>query len=57
MKQWKTTAESDRSTMSDSALAGAPAPDFTLETATGETVRLSDMRGRNVVLFFVREFT
>jgi peroxiredoxin len=43
--------------MSDSTGGGVPAPDFTLETATGETVRLSDLRGRNVVLFFVREFT
>lgn len=32
--------------------AGAPAPDFTLVTATGEAVRLSDFRGRPVVLNF-----
>jgi peroxiredoxin len=33
------------------------APDFELETAAGQTVRLSELRGRHVVLFFVREFT
>ncbi|MGH7541142.1 MAG: thioredoxin-dependent thiol peroxidase [Gemmatimonadota bacterium] len=31
---------------------GDPAPDFALETDTGETIRLSDLRGRSVVLFF-----
>jgi thioredoxin-dependent peroxiredoxin len=32
---------------------GSPAPDFTVQTNTGETVSLSDFRGRqNVVLFF-----
>ena len=36
---------------------GDPAPDFILVTADGEEVRLSDLRGRQVVLFFVREFT
>lgn len=33
------------------------APDFALETAAGEVVRLLDLRGLHVVLFFVREFT
>lgn len=28
------------------------APDFTSETADGKTVRLSDLRGKHVVLFF-----
>lgn len=28
------------------------APDFSLSNENGETVRLSDFRGRNVVLFF-----
>jgi thioredoxin-dependent peroxiredoxin len=32
--------------------AGDPAPDFTTVTDTGETVRLSDYRGKRVVLFF-----
>ena len=31
---------------------GTPAPDFELETDTGETVKLSALRGRPVVLFF-----
>ena len=31
---------------------GEPAPDFELETDSGETVRLSDFRGRRVVLYF-----
>ena len=31
---------------------GAKAPDFSLRTGTGETVRLSDFRGRRVVLYF-----
>jgi len=31
---------------------GDPAPDFTLPTDTGETVRLSDLRGRKVIVYF-----
>jgi len=31
---------------------GAPAPDFDLETDGGGRVRLSELRGRNVVLYF-----
>ncbi len=31
---------------------GSPAPDFELQTDTGETVRLSSFRGRPVVLYF-----
>ena len=31
---------------------GQPAPDFELETDTGETVKLSDLRGKPVVLYF-----
>ena len=31
---------------------GAPAPDIELESDAGETVRLSDFRGRPVVLYF-----
>jgi len=31
---------------------GKPAPDFELESDAGETVRLSDFRGRPVVLYF-----
>jgi peroxiredoxin len=43
--------------MSDSGGTGRQAPDFALRTAAGDTVRLSDLRGRHVVLFFIREFT
>jgi peroxiredoxin Q/BCP len=31
---------------------GTPAPDFELKSDTGESVRLSDLRGRQVVLYF-----
>ena len=31
---------------------GKPAPDFELATDTGETVKLSDLRGKQVVLYF-----
>jgi peroxiredoxin Q/BCP len=31
---------------------GGPAPDFELKTDSGETVRLSDLRGKPVVLYF-----
>ena len=31
---------------------GEPAPDFTVETDAGETVSLSDFRGKPVVLYF-----
>jgi thioredoxin-dependent peroxiredoxin len=31
---------------------GDPAPDFTLESDTGEEVTLSSLRGRPVVLYF-----
>ena len=31
---------------------GKPAPDFELQSDTGETVRLSDFRGKPVVLYF-----
>jgi thioredoxin-dependent peroxiredoxin len=31
---------------------GKPAPDFELQNDSGETVRLSDLRGKQVVLYF-----
>jgi peroxiredoxin Q/BCP len=34
------------------ATAGEPAPDFSLADDTGSTVRLSDLRGQRVVLYF-----
>jgi thioredoxin-dependent peroxiredoxin len=34
---------------------GQPAPDFELASDTGERVRLSDLRGRTVVLYFYPE--
>ncbi len=33
---------------------GAPAPDFALAATTGQTIRLADLRGRWVVLYFFR---
>lgn len=33
-------------------IVGAPAPDFSLETTSGETVRLSDLQGQVVLLNF-----
>lgn len=40
------------------ASEGALAPDFALPNAQGETVRLSDLRGKNVVLYFYpKDFT
>jgi peroxiredoxin Q/BCP len=39
--------------MADTVLkAGDPAPDFTTVTDTGATVKLSDYRGKRVVLYF-----
>ncbi len=37
---------------SDPLPVGTEAPDFTIEDDTGKTVRLSDFRGRDVVLVF-----
>lgn len=34
----------------------APAPDFVLDDHTGKPVRLSELRGRNVLLVFNRTF-
>jgi peroxiredoxin Q/BCP len=31
---------------------GSPAPDFELQTDTGDTVRLSSLLGKTVVLYF-----
>jgi len=31
---------------------GTPAPDFALRSDTGETIRLSELRGKPVVLYF-----
>ena len=36
--------------------AGAKAPDFTLQSADGSTLSLSDLHGKNVVLVFYRGY-
>ncbi len=41
---------------SETVPVGSPAPDFTLTSIQGEQVKLSDYRGRNVVLIFLRGF-
>lgn len=42
------------STKIDTAVVGSPAPDFELKSATGETIRLGDFRGKEaVVLVFI----
>ena len=41
---------------SETVPAGSQAPDFTLTSTRGEDVSLSDYRGRNVVLVFLRGF-
>ena len=41
---------------SETVPVGSPAPDFTLTSIQGEPVKLSDYRGRNVVLVFLRGF-
>jgi thioredoxin-dependent peroxiredoxin len=38
--------------MSQRLSPGDPAPDFTLESDTGEQVSLADLRGRKVVVYF-----
>lgn len=41
----------------ESIAPGIPAPNFTLQSATGERVRLSDFGGKkHIVLFFMRAF-
>lgn len=36
------------------AIVGEPAPDFELESDLGGKVKLSDLKGKKVVLFFIR---
>lgn len=36
----------------DDLKPGDPAPDFDLKNQSGKTVRLSELRGKRVVLFF-----
>ncbi len=41
---------------SETVPVGSQAPDFTLTSIDGQEVKLSDYRGRNVVLVFLRGF-
>jgi peroxiredoxin len=41
---------------SETVPVGSQAPDFTLTSIQGEQVRLSGLRGRSVVLVFLRGF-
>ena len=41
---------------SETVPVGQPAPDFTLMSIDGDEVRLSGLRGRPVVLVFLRGF-
>ena len=40
----------------DSLLKGRPAPDFTLAMPEGEYLSLQELRGRKVLLVFLRHF-
>jgi peroxiredoxin len=51
----KTMARVSRS-MSKLFTPGDPAPDFMLEDVQGKRTRLSDFRGRPVILAFLRGF-
>ena len=42
--------------MSKLITPGEPAPDFELEDVFGKRIRLSDLRGRPVLLAFLRGF-
>jgi peroxiredoxin len=42
---------------SETVPVGQPAPDFALSAIDGSEVRLSDLRGKPVVLVFLRGFT
>ena len=50
----KTSSDQPVSTPNDSldAMVGKPAPDFSLNNQAGKLFKLSDMRGKKVVLFF-----
>jgi cytochrome oxidase Cu insertion factor (SCO1/SenC/PrrC family) len=54
------TALYSQQTLSPSDLnrvaVGAKAPDFELPTAEGQTVRLSSLQGKNIILVFYRGY-
>jgi peroxiredoxin Q/BCP len=51
LRFWAEGCERRKTTMAEIAV-GQPAPDFTAVTDTGDTVKLSDYRGKRVVLYF-----
>ena len=52
MAQTQTNEDLDLQYATDLLKAGTQAPDFTLQDIDGNTVKLSDFQGRNVVLVF-----
>jgi len=47
------SCEKDEKVKAPSAKVGAPAPDFTLQSADGSDVKLSDLKGKEVILEWV----
>lgn len=51
-KKTDTQSETNETAQSEGLKAGIKAPDFELKTLTGETVKLSDLKGKKVMLNF-----